>query len=354
MLETLLTQAGRYSPEHPDYRRAVLLNFGLALLALVCALFFGLNLWVFDLHSIALADAIVFVIASTLLALHWRGARLDRVAVAFVLLMAVFLLSYVWLVGNRFFGLIWLAVFPGLAVFLLGSRGGLMACLAFFGAVALVLGAQSHSWGPQRFGAESVANIAVALACLVMQALFYERSRQDVLSALRERNEALRRLSTTDALTALANRMSLEQALRREVARRSRGGEVFSVLLLDLDHFKHVNDRFGHAEGDAVLRRIAGILRREVRAPDLAGRWGGEEFVVICPHADPAGAFTLAERVRAAVETELFPGVGRQTVSIGLAGHLVEEGAEGLMARADAALYAAKTRGRNRVVAAER
>lgn len=354
MLKSFLTLGGRYTPEHPDYRRTVLVHITLGVLAVVCVAFFVLNLWVFDLPQLAVIDAVALALTILLLALRRRGiASLDAIAMATVVLMAVFLISFLWLVGNRFFGLVWLTVYPGLALFLLGSRRGLMACFGAFGGAALALGGHAHEWGQEAFGPASLANLSAALICLVLQAHFHERSRQEVLSVLREKNLELQKLSQTDRLTGLHNRMSVETALERELGRRARGGQAFSVLLLDLDHFKRVNDLFGHAVGDRVLQTVSAVLMREVRGPDVVGRWGGEEFLVLCAQADRVGARVLGERIRTAIAAESFPVVGRQTVSIGVASHAGTEDAAALVARADAALYLAKMAGRDRVVAAE-
>jgi diguanylate cyclase (GGDEF)-like protein len=171
---------------------------------------------------------------------------------------------------------------------------------------------------------------------------------------LREKNATLARLSTTDPVTGLRNRRYVTEFLAVEVLRASRYHTPLSVLLLDLDHFKHVNDSHGHRAGDAVLQMAADILRATLRATDVAGRYGGEEFLVVLPQTDLAGAGVLAERVRAAIgDTAIEVGVGvavAVTVSIGVAA-LDEEtrSAEQLVEQADAALYTAKHAGRNRV-----
>jgi diguanylate cyclase (GGDEF)-like protein len=158
------------------------------------------------------------------------------------------------------------------------------------------------------------------------------------------------RLATTDSLTGLANRRVLEETLLRETGRAERSGAPLSVLVVDADHFKAVNDTYGHQTGDDVLRHVAAVLRRESRAGDLAARYGGEEFVVVLPECSLEEALAAAERLRRAMP-EGAPVAF--TVSIGVATapqHAAD--AEGLVARADAALYRAKRGGRNRVVAA--
>jgi diguanylate cyclase (GGDEF)-like protein len=157
----------------------------------------------------------------------------------------------------------------------------------------------------------------------------------------------LARAALTDALTGLANRRGGEAAIRRELARAARSGVPLAFLLVDIDHFKRVNDVHGHATGDRVIRAVALVLAAALRTTDVPARWGGEEFLALLPDADAAAACRIAERVRAAVEaTEAAPGLF-VTVSIGVAQWDGRERPETAIGRADAGLYAAKDAGRN-------
>jgi diguanylate cyclase (GGDEF)-like protein len=170
-------------------------------------------------------------------------------------------------------------------------------------------------------------------------------------------HHVLERQSLVDDTTDLANRRRAEEALRGELARVQRHGGSVAVVVADLDGFKGVNDRFGHPCGDGVLREFARILRDGVREIDLAARWGGEEFVLVLPETDAAGATQVAERVRTALaERAMLTPSGLPfavTASFGVAAAPPETTPEGLVAAADAALYEAKRAGKNRVVAAE-
>lgn len=167
---------------------------------------------------------------------------------------------------------------------------------------------------------------------------------------LEEANRRLEEMSRTDALTGLANRRGFVEASAQEMTRARRSGKPWSVLIADLDEFKKINDRHGHAAGDDALRETAAILRRAVRAQDLAGRWGGEEFVLLLPETTATGAMQAAETIRQAVESHAF-GAFPLTISIGVAEHRGEETLEMTIAAADRALYRAKEGGRNRVIA---
>jgi diguanylate cyclase (GGDEF)-like protein len=162
------------------------------------------------------------------------------------------------------------------------------------------------------------------------------------------------RQALVDGLTGLANRRAAADALHGEAARAERLQTTLSVVLADLDGFKEVNDAYGHAVGDEVLRTFAGVLRETLRESDVAGRWGGEEFLLLLPGADLDGAMQLAERVRIALAARRIPSAPdlRVTASFGVAEYSGEYNSEQLVATADSALYEAKRAGKDRVVRA--
>jgi len=166
---------------------------------------------------------------------------------------------------------------------------------------------------------------------------------------LEEKNAKLEYLSITDPLTRLYNRHKLDQVLESEHQRFLRSKLAFSVILLDIDHFKLVNDRHGHSVGDDVLQHISDILQRNSRQTDSVGRWGGEEFLIICPYANLEGALNLAEKLRIAIESHDFPQVGHITASFGVTEYRSDDNESRVVSRADDALYKAKNAGRNRV-----
>lgn len=169
-------------------------------------------------------------------------------------------------------------------------------------------------------------------------------------------HRTVERQALVDSLTGLANRRSLEETLRSELARAARFGHDVSVVFCDLDWFKRVNDRYGHAAGDGVLKAFAAALRETVRESDVAGRWGGEEFALVLTGTDSAGGARLAERARAAIEARVLQMPDGEelsvTASFGVASYPGCEKLGELLAAADSALYEAKREGRNRVVVA--
>ena len=179
-----------------------------------------------------------------------------------------------------------------------------------------------------------------------------------LLADMRRQERELVRLATTDALTQTHNRRHALELARRELVRQHRTGRHLALLVLDLDHFKTVNDTHGHAAGDAVLASVSAAAREALRAMDIFGRLGGEEFIVVLPETDQTQAIASAERLRtriAALDTPAGEASIRITVSIGIAvdgvlGRDPDTALTELLRRADSALYAAKSAGRDRCV----
>ena len=169
---------------------------------------------------------------------------------------------------------------------------------------------------------------------------------------LQEKNRELEVLSVTDRLTGLFNRRKLDEILDEELIRSRRYAINFSVILIDIDHFKNVNDTHGHGAGDNVLESMAHIMRENTREADSLARYGGEEFVMVCRHQGLAGTLATAEKLREAIAANRFPGVGQVTASFGAATCHEADDAASMLGRADTALYRAKAAGRNRVESA--
>jgi diguanylate cyclase (GGDEF)-like protein len=222
------------------------------------------------------------------------------------------------------------------AVLSLGAPAGLLA----------VRGAAhrrfSFGWAQTELAANAAVYVYVTLSTLLVFFLFgYVVGRQA---------DRLLELSQTDPLTGLGNARVLEERMREETARASRYRHPLSLLFIDVDGLKRINDRAGHTAGDAALRRVASALREAARRTDLAARWGGDEFALLAPETGSDAGALLGERIRALVGR---PGAEPITVSVGVA--TLDGGpgssAQRLRETADAALYAAKRQGRNRVVA---
>ena len=221
---------------------------------------------------------------------------------------------------------------------------------------------------PQRIDTVAeVSGLIVLFAMLSWAVLFgsYVSGLRNKLSRRnRELNEALtdiRKLSTRDDLTQAFNRRYMMDALKKEKARCDRGGGTFSVILMDLDHFKSINDQYGHLAGDRVLVTFCDRIRKTLRSMDVMdtlprselARYGGEEFIILLPETDLAGALKCAERICSVTRKEPIEDLFNITVSAGVASYVRDEPVEALLQRADQGLYQAKDEGRDRVVTLE-
>jgi diguanylate cyclase (GGDEF)-like protein len=192
----------------------------------------------------------------------------------------------------------------------------------------------------------------------MVSSLRYGREKlSDANKALVKTNKELHKLSITDGLTGLLNRKHILELLDREISRSRRYGHPVSVLMLDIDHFKNVNDTYGHQTGDAVMRRLADCLCETVRENDLVGRYGGEEFLILLPDSNARNSAQTAQRIRKMVqdlEIETSNENVSVTVSIGVSSYpQYGQDANAVICAADAALYQAKSSGRNQVVLSE-
>lgn len=250
------------------------------------------------------------------------------------------------------FGMLWLSPRQSLAVWSLG---------------ALASGVLFYAAG-ERFGMPVATGVERALVwgyfslvlgrCLALsvQAEHLRRRLAEGRSDLAASLEQMRQLAGHDELTRALNRRSLMARLEQERSRAERGGDSFSVALLDLDHFKDVNDVHGHAAGDEVLRGFAKSAHASMRDTDTFGRYGGEEFMLILGGSTPAGGLPAVERLRVAFASRDWSLIAeglRVTVSAGIAGYRRGETLSQLLSRADSALYEAKHAGRDRVVIKE-
>lgn len=173
----------------------------------------------------------------------------------------------------------------------------------------------------------------------------YIAVRQDITN-----KKLVEEISVRDHLTKLYNRVKIDEEFAKEILRSQRFGHNLSTILIDIDHFKSVNDTYGHLVGDSVLVDMAKILEKNIRSIDILGRWGGEEFIIICPETDTKSAYKLAEKIRQIVEKHQFATIGNKTASFGVSQYIPGETEQQVVDKADKALYKAKEEGRNKVI----
>ena len=311
----------------------------------------------------AVALPLMSVVMVLLTAAFWRLKRRVRTleAVLFCSLGLFFLSKLIYIVShpetvlliNELAEFGWW--FPGLytlAFWMFGARRGRAISLGYFGAILLVgtvflaplIGSGSYAQELYIFSQMYLSSATIILVLGTFAGLTERQARLATDMTL---------LAHTDVLTRVSNRRALRAQLEEEIERAERYGRTFALILLDIDHFKRVNDTFGHDAGDSVLQEVAALLSESVRDIDHLGRWGGEEFLLVLPELTLPGALQTANRLRDTVASHTFTGVGTVTASLGLTTFVPSDEVETLTKRADDALYCAKESGRNAVAHVE-
>jgi diguanylate cyclase (GGDEF)-like protein len=328
------------------YRKAVLK--ALLFLTIFAGLVFAaLNLakgrW-----PLALAEIVMVVFATLVLYAIRKTDQVERWALIFLLPFCGTMVFSMMLPTSSVTVFGWVLIIPILSHLLLGRHLGLFLSVSFM-VLTGVLYWYKHQNQPELLGALPIANTVLIGVCVLAFSHVYELTR--------ERSELrLLELAQTDALTGLPNRIRLKESFERECRRAERDETPLALLVLDLDHFKKINDVYGHEAGDMLLRRVADTLRQCLRATDLPARLGGEEFGVLLANTNARQAAEVSEKIRSRIEA-LEVGFEGHTLKVTLSGGIAELGADGtslrsLLREADDRMYEAKEAGRNRVVLA--
>lgn len=211
----------------------------------------------------------------------------------------------------------------------------------------------------------SITELNAIISTLIAETESISLSTSNINQALKSLNSEVIKLrkelaktgseAITDSLTGISNRRGMDEKLANAIKTANKDRSELSIIVVDIDHFKLINDNFGHTVGDKVLKYIASVMQRNLRATDFIARFGGEEFVIILPETNQAGAIQVAEHIRHAVSSKKLTvgnkdqSIGKITVSLGVAQHKFLEEQDALIERADHCMYAAKHAGRNRV-----
>jgi len=242
----------------------------------------------------------------------------------------------------------WVLLVPIVSHLLMGRRLGLAVSVFYMGIAGVIFLLQHHDQ-PAMMQALPIANIAIISLCILVFSHVYEVTRE-------QSQRQLLKIAQTDTLTGLANRARLSDIFEREQQRARRYKTPMTILALDLDHFKAVNDRYGHETGDLALQHVAHIFRECLRATDLPARLGGEEFGILLTNTDGQQGLEVAEKIRVAVASTPLT-INNDVIRLTLSGGVAEFGEDGdtlrqLVREADRRLYEAKESGRNQIVPA--
>lgn len=299
------------------------------------------------LATILLGTSAAFVLTAIY---HHRSGRLERASVIQAVLVAGFVLVLVWHGGYQNTALYWVFPFPAVLFGLLGTRQALIGN----GLILLILSAMLFrpEWiradYPLAESTRFLASLAIVVLACWFNEYFRERSHNHMSALQRTREEQ----ANTDPLTRLPNRRFIDASLRPGLINHAEAYLPLGAIMCDIDHFKALNDRFGHREGDEILRQVGELFRRVVRRQDIACRTGGEEFLIFLPQTDYRDACAVAEKIRARFAETKFEVRGRNhrvTASFGVSTCPTAQALDAAVEEADRLLYRSKQAGRNKV-----
>ncbi|MGM0703661.1 MAG: GGDEF domain-containing protein [Pseudomonadota bacterium] len=329
------------------YRHTTLSLFCLAVVAVITFTYGLLNWLYFDEPRLAAIELAVSLISTIALADLYRNHNAQRAAWVAVIATGGMVLLYFWYVRAEYSAIVWAALFAMISFVLLGTRRAAPMYLLFVTIVTVTVLLKRHEW-PALADRASLANHFGALLAFGILAFYQERARETA-------HARIQRLAEKDSLTGIANRRHFVEAFDKSRHRLIAQEQAYAFLLLDIDHFKHINDTYGHAIGDEVIIAITRRIAASVRAEDLVGRLGGEEFGVLLVNCSSDDAKARADGIRRAIgETPITikDQTLTATISIGVASGMASaQDFNTLYVRADEYLYQAKAQGRNRVVA---
>lgn len=307
--------------------------------------------WHHQHHGYILLSFAVFM---TVNHIHYRRTGNQQHQKTGVIAIVAALFAYLIASGGESnTGPMWFYIFPPLAFYLTNLRTGLLLTLTSIVFAIIVFVFPEAPFVKAQYSLDFQIRFLATLMFEISFCYAVDFSRRRAHSRLVDMAELYERAASTDELTQLANRRHMQQALVKEFSRYERNGHHFSVVLVDMDHFKKINDEYGHDAGDYVLQAFARLLPDICRRSDLPARWGGEEFLILLPDTSLLQALALAERLRCAVDAQDFVHQGQHihvTISAGVCSSTHHTSIENLLKQVDISLYEAKSAGRNQIV----
>src|SRR6056297_1237698 len=286
-------------------RQAFLLYITLPLVMCITLMFIIINTHA-KLSHMALANLLVLIGSFSLLFYLRKTERYEVVSYMTISLIMMLLLALYFIIGFEYYSLIWSSLFIILSFAILGRRKGLIFAI-IFSIFSLTLGVFKYyqlDYNP--FNAGTILNITFANFSILLICYYYEYSIEMIQNKIRRNSEKFQTLAITDKLTGLFNRSEIDRRISSEILKASSSDYTFSLLIADLDNFKAVNDKKGHIIGDKVMKQVAGIFKRICSKEYFAGRWGGDEFLVIIPNENRKRACMIGELLRNEIDSALF------------------------------------------------
>ena len=334
-----------------EERNKILITTILSLVTVAFLVIFGVE----NLFSENLLLASILLSSGLVIFLNYLYLRLTgqhyQTAIFIIVLTSILFIYLLISGGTAHSGHLWFFILPSLIYLVLGLQTGTIFVAVLLVIIAYVLFFSGNLFETD-YGSPFARRYFAAFVCVTLAALCHEYTREDRRQELLALSNKLSFLSQTDDLTGLANRRAITSLIQHEIVRFERMKRPFCLLIADIDHFKNVNDHYGHECGDEVLIALAETLDKNTKKQDIVSRWGGEEFIILLPETTSAQGKISGERLRRAVEEMEVEYGGepiRITISIGLAEYAKGQSFNQIVRAADDLLYQAKRSGRNRV-----
>lgn len=357
-IKTRLTEG--FDLEHnPFLYRRLIMTAALLFIALFAfSAFILINISLGNYHLVMM-DITVALFSLFSIYLLFIKKKIEFAALVSTVLLFSFLLFFTFITKNNGFGLVWTLCFSLFVIPILGTRKGLIMTAVFYLILVPMVYSGIGEWDHGFWDKSSFTRFFMASLTVVYTAYFFESSSvaayQTILE-IREKEKVylnkLENLSVTDQLTGLNNRRYFDDHFEVERAKVKRYGNALCLIMIDIDHFKPVNDKFGHQVGDLVLKEFSLVLRKSIRSSDILSRWGGEEFIILLPGTTMSNSLLIAEKIRKAIAGRQFAKIGKLSASFGVSEVNTKTASNReAIHHADEALYQAKRNGRNQVVA---
>jgi len=315
----------------------------------------GFKAWFSHHHDYAISLFLFGLLFFLNIIQHRQKQDHDKFQLCFICTALTLLLYLVASGGESNTGPLWFYVFPSIVFFILGLKRGVILTVISFMAIIIIFRFPELPFVTSNYSFDFQLRFIASLIFISIFAYILDYSRRKARNDLISMAKLYERAAGTDELTQLANRRSMKENLNREFFRFQRHGRYFSLILLDIDFFKKVNDTYGHDAGDLVLKIFSQKLTEMSRKVDTVARWGGEEFLILLPDTSLVQALALGERIRVKIEESVFSYKYEQiniTCSAGVCSINQSKDLENLLKQADINLYDAKEKGRNRIIPA--
>jgi len=361
IIQRLLDYLNRGADKHsdPETRHKILITNLFGFVGFGLTLVMGVNAYLEEIwllgSSLVISSAVFFVSLEHQRFFHKPSShQISGNLLQFNL--SALMLYLVYSGGSNNSGVLWIVLVPPVMMFFSGLKGGLRNTLLFTLCYCLLVFYPDNGLIQAHYSDQFKTRLLLTLLTLTVLSGYYEHSRFQAFLQIKQLSAKFEQQAHIDPLTQIANRRAMMKQLEGEYSRAVRHQESLCLLLLDVDHFKRINDIYGHHMGDEVLKSISQLFVNRLRKQDVISRWGGEEFLILLPQTTQQDAIDVAEMIRRQIEEFTLEQAGKKiaiTVSIGVWAVDLEESVDEAIQQADKLLYLAKHQGRNRVIAAE-